>query len=87
MYLHYDTQSSHEGYIDMQFKEIKHSPVNELSEPLTPDELFDAVLDGYYYEGLMPDYMEKVFDHEGDYKSARISKRLIKGWCYRMCSA
>ena len=89
MYLSYDTQSSHEGYIDMEFKEIVDDPPSEHSEYLSDTELFDAIVDGYYYEGTyhkMPKHIKKVFDFEGDYASARVSKRLIKAWCKKVCS-
>lgn len=87
MYLSYDTQSSHEGYIDMEFKEIVDNPPNNDSFYMGDIDLFSAVIDGYYYEGsyhAVPKYMEKVFDWEGDYKSARVSKRLVKVWCKKV---
>ena len=89
MYLSYDTQSSHEGYIDMEFKEIVDKPPNEYSECLGDIDLFDAIVDGYYYEGSyhkVPEYMARVFDNEGDYDGARVSKRLVKLWCKRVCA-
>ena len=89
MYLTYDTQSSHEGYIDMEFKEIVDNPPNEWSCYLGDVDLFEAVIDGYYYDGIhhkVPAYMVKVFDWEGDYTSARVSKRLVKLWCKRVTS-
>ena len=88
MYLNYDTQSSHEGYIDMEFKEIVDNPPHEYSCYLGDTDLFDAIIEGYYYEGIhhkVPVYMEKVFENEGDYASARVSKRLVKLWCKRVC--
>jgi len=82
--LKYDTQSSHEGYIDMEFKEIVYGDHNDW--PLHEDELFDAVINGYYVENHWhPKYMHKVFDFEGDYASARVSRRLVKRWCKNVC--
>lgn len=87
MYIHYDTQSSHEGYIDMEFKELVDNPPREYSECLGWDDILDAIIEGYYYSGEahdVPKYMDKVFNWEGDYKSAGVSKRLIKKWCKRV---
>lgn len=82
MYLTYDYQSSHEGYIDFEFKELHDTkPKSGYSVPLNVDELYDAVLQGYCYEGKAPKYMSKVFECEGDLKGARVSRRLVKKWC------
>lgn len=82
MYLTYDYQTSHAGYIDFEFKELHDmKPKNDYSVPLSSDELYDAVLQGYYYDGEVPKYMSRVFDWEGDLEGARVSKRLVKRWC------
>ena len=89
MYLSYDTQSSHEGYTDMEFKEIVDNPPNDYSCYLGDTDLFDAIVDGYYYEGNyhnVPKYMARVFENEGDYAGAGVSKRLVKLWCKRVCA-
>ena len=80
MFATYDTQSSHAGYIDFEFKELHDGPEGEL---LTDKELFELILDGYYYDGECPKYMQKVFNYEGNIKAARVSKRLVKRWCER----
>lgn len=88
LYPHYDTQSSFEGYIDMEFKELKNYPkVGEYCSgyPITDTlELMEFIEAGYYYDGKVPVYMEKVFDWEGDIKKARVSRRLLKLWCSKM---
>jgi len=84
MYINYDTQSSHQGYIDMEFKELVDHPPKEYSCPAGWEDILDAVTDGFYYDGKghdIPKYMSKVFEYEGDYKSAGVSKRLVKKWC------
>ena len=68
----------------MEFKEITHKAPSIHSAHLDEIELFWAVKDGYYYDGYTPLYMVKVFDFEGDYKKARVSKRLVKLWCKKM---
>lgn len=82
-YLKYDYQSSHAGYIDIEFKEIVSKPPRDDDWWLSPEELFDAICDGYYVEEdvHIPKHMCEVFDWEGDYRKARVSKRLIKVWC------
>ena len=87
MYIYYDTQSSFPGYIDMEFKELVDNPPKQYSGTLDWEDIFEAVLDGYYYDGVahyIPKYMEEVFDIEGDHKAARVSKRLVKKWCKRV---
>ena len=90
MYIYYSTQSSHEGYIDMEFKVLVDNRPNPHSWHLDWEEIFEVVTDGYYYDGgnhSVPKYMSKVFEWEGDYISARVSKRLVKKWCKGVANA
>ena len=86
VYWSYDEQSSHVGYVDMCFKEIHDSPK---SGQLIYDagELFNLITEGYIYVGKnhsVPAWMAKLDDWDGDYKGAKISKRVIKKWCERV---
>lgn len=85
IYVDYDFQSSHEGYIDMEFKELVDFPPTQDAWQLSSCEVFDYVIDGYYVEGAyVPKYMDDVFQSCGDLKQARVSKRLVKKWCHNV---
>ena len=86
MYLTYDTQSSHEGYIDTEFKEIVETRPSLYASAVNEVELFEAVINGYYAESFVPKYMTDVFDWDGNLEKARVSKRLVKRWCENVCN-
>lgn len=84
MYAQYSTQSSHAGYIDFEFKELVDNAPDTWSCWLEPSELFDLIIDGYEYAGPhdIPDFMDKIFEHGGNFTAAGYTETDLKFWCW-----
>lgn len=78
----YDYQSSHPGYIDMEFKEIHI--VEDCKYPIDSwESLFELISEGYFIDEDIdyPDFIGEIFEWDGNFKLSGISKRLVKKWC------
>ena len=83
LYWSYSEQSSHEGYVDMYFKEISDNPKSG-AVVWDSEQLYGLICSGYVYMGVnhnIPRWMDRITDYEGDLKEAKVSKRLLKKWC------
>jgi hypothetical protein len=88
LYLHYDEQSSHPGYVDMVFKEIHIAdyPHDERLPIYSWLDLFEAFIDGYRIESKIAEGpSEALIDFDCNPVIA-LNRRKLKKWCKKFYS-
>lgn len=85
MYVDHSIPSDYQGeYTPRGFKRLVDNAPDAWGIWLHPTEIFDLIIDGYYYAGSqdIPNYMNKIFDHAGNFTAAGYTETDLKFWCW-----